>query len=458
MYDGVVIGGGPGGYAAAIRVAQLGGKAALVEAGNLGGTCVNLGCIPSKIWLRAARLIELFKTSDAFGIDATINSLNLKTLVERKNGVASEIRGGMKALLANNGVELIQGKATIQSPGEVAVGEKRFATRKIIIATGSTLVKPDKIPGLKEAALTTDQVFELETAPESVLIFGDAGPIEIEMASLLNSLGSKVFLTTGQARILPREDGDVSQRVAKSLREKGIQITTRMALTEVRASGKEFKPMFGDKKSPVETVQKVLVSARMPMTEGLNLEKIGVKTDPRGFIQIGEHLQTSIPDIYAIGDVTGGWMNSHASSAMAVIAAENSMGASNIFQHHLVPRGIWITPQVGSVGLSEEEAEEKGYEVETGNFPCSVNGLAAGYGEVDGATKVVWDAETQDILGIHIVALNATEMMGEAVMALQLECGTDEIAHSIRIHPTISETIMDAARDAGKWALYLPKA
>ena len=458
MFDVVVIGGGPGGYAAAIRVAQLGGKAALIEAGDLGGTCVNLGCIPSKIWLRAARIIELLKTSDDFGIDATINSLNLKKLVERKNGVASDIRGGMNALLSNNGVELITGRASIISPGEIAVGEKRFMTRKIIIATGSALEKPDRIPGLKEAALTTDQVFELEEAPKSVLIFGDIGPIEVEMASLLNSLGSEVHLTTDQARILTREDGDVSQRVAKSLREKGIQLTTRIELTHIQANGNDFKPVFGDKKAPVESVQKVLVSSRKPMTDGLNLEKIGVKTDPDGFIQTDEHLQTSIPDIYAVGDVTGGWMNSHSSSAMAVTAAENTMGGNNTFQARLVPRGIWITPQVGSVGLSEEEAEEAGYDVETGNFPCSVNGLAAGYGEVDGATKVVWDTETQDILGIHIVALNATEMMGEAVMALQLECGTDEIAHSIRIHPTISETIMDAARDAGKWALYLPKA
>jgi len=458
MYDVIVIGGGPGGYAAAIRVSQLGGKVALIEAGELGGTCVNVGCIPSKIWLRAARLIELFKTSDSFGIDATINSINLKKLVERKNGVAAEIRGGMKALLSNNGVDLIEGRATLAGSGEIIVGKQKLETGKIIIATGSTLMKPEKIPGLDKAALTSDQVFELTEAPKSVLVFGDAGPIEIEMASLLNSLGSKVFLTTHQSRILPKEDGDVSQRVAKSLREKGIQITTRIELSELQASGAEFKPVFKGKDSPVERIQKVLLSARLPLTEGLDLAKVGVKLNTDGAIQIDENLKTSIPSIFAVGDVTGGWMNSHASSAMAVTAAENAMGGNNSFPHHLVPRGIWISPQVGSVGLSEEEAEEKGYDVETGNFPCSINGLAAGYGEVDGATKVVWDADTHDILGIHIVALNATEMMGEAVMALQLECSPDEIAHSIRIHPTISETIMDAARDAGNWALYLPKA
>ncbi len=492
MYDVVVIGGGPGGYAAAIRVAQLGGKAALVEAQDLGGTCVNRGCIPSKIWMRAARLVQLFGQSEMFGIDASVNGLKLETLVDRKNGVAADIQNGMNALLGNNGVELVTGRAALKSAGEVEVDGKILSTKKIILATGSSLMDAGKIPGLAEAALTSDEVFNMKSVPSSVLIFGDAGPIEVEIATLMRTFGCEVHLTTRNARILPREDGDVSQRIARSLRDRGIQITTRLELTELQKSSalaaarvddeadrdmakvlKEqgilmpnrdgtavngYKPVFSDKKSPVESVERVLVSARQPNTDGLKLGEVGVQLNEDGSVKVDDKLQTTVAGVYAIGDVTGGWMISHASSAMGITAAENAMGQDKTFDSNLIPRGIWTSPQVGAIGLSEEEAEEKGFDVEVGNFPCSINGLAASYGEVEGATKVVWDAETRDILGIHIVAPFATEMMGEAVMALQLECSTDEIAHSISIHPTISETIMDAARDAAGWALYLPKS
>ena len=201
----------------------------------------------------------------------------------------------------------------------------------------------------------------------------------------------------------------------------------------------------------------MLIAARKPNLDGLGLKQAGVRQNEDGSVQVDEKLQTSVKGIFAIGDITGGWMNSHAASSMGVTAAENAMGQANEFPFHLIPRVLWTTPQVGAVGLTEEEAEKEGYDVDIGDFPYPINGLAMSYGEVDGSVKVVSDAATEEILGIHIVGANATELVGEAVMALQLECTTDELAHSIRPHPTFSEGMMDAGRDSANWALYLPR-
>ena len=455
MYDLVVIGCGPGGYAAAIRAAQLGGKVAVVEAGDIGGTCVNRGCIPSKVWLRAAYMLKMIKSAKEFGIDASVNYIDYQAIIERKNGIAAEIRMGMKALLEANGVELIRGQGTLKNAREVSVDNKTFSAKKIILATGSSLDIPD-INGLKDAILTTDQILEMPHAPKSVLVWGEASSLDVEMASLLNTLGSKVYIATRYQRILPKEDHDTSQRLAQAFREQGIHVITRSTLESVEQSQQLFKAKMSGQKEQILEIEKVIISARKPNTSGLGLKQAGIRINENGSLWIDEQLQTSEGAIFAIGDITGGWMNSHTASAMAVTAAENAMGQTKPFSFDLLPRGIWTYPQVGSVGLTEEEAEKKGFEIEVGDFPYAVNGLAMGYDEVDGAVKVVLEAETKEILGIHIVGANATELVGEAVMALQLECTVDELAHTIRVHPTFSEALMDAGRDAAGWALYLP--
>ncbi|OQY14833.1 MAG: dihydrolipoamide dehydrogenase [Desulfobacterium sp. 4572_20] len=433
MYDVMVIGGGSGGYAAAIRASQLGGKVVLVEAAEIGGTCVNRGCIPSKVWLRAAYVLHLVRNADAFGIKATVQGLDLQAIVARKNGVSGDIRMGMEGLLKNNGVEVIRGRAVLKSSQEIIVDDDILKAKKIILATGSALYIPD-VPGLENATLTTDQVLEMTEAPSSVLIWGDIGPIEVEMASLLNTFGSKVFIASNSRRILPREDGDTSQRVAQSFREQGIELLSHFTLQSVKKSGGGFN-----------------------MTSDIGLDQAGVRLNEDGSVWVNERLETSVAGIYAIGDATGGWMLSHASSSMAVTAAENSMGNTRKFPFHLVPRGIWTIPQVGSVGLSEEDAEEKGIDVEVGDFPYSINGLAMVRDEMIGAVKIVSDPQHGEILGVHIVGANATELVGEAVLAMQLEATTRELAYSIRMHPTFSESVVDATRDALNWALYLPK-
>ncbi len=456
MYDVIIVGGGSGGYAAAIRASQLGGKVALVEGGDIGGTCVNRGCIPTKVWLRAASLLYWINRGEEFGIKAPVQELNLESIVDRKNGVSGDIRMGMEGLLANNGVEVIRGHGVLKSPQEVGVEGKTLETKKIILATGSLLDIPS-VSGLEEAALTTDQVLEMTEIPSSALIWGTIGPIEVEMATLLNTFGCKVFLASDSRRLLMKEDGDTSQRLAQALREQGVEVLPRFMLKAIKNKKNTFDAVLSGKEERTIEVERVLVSARRPNTANLGLEQVGVELNEDGSLRINEKLETSVPGIYAIGDATGGWMLSHASSSMAVTAAENAMGDTRKFPFHLIPRGIWTIPQVGAVGLSEEEAEEKGIDVEVGDFPYSINGLAMARDQMDGAVKIISDARYGEILGVHIVGASATELVGEAVTAMQLECTARELARSIRVHPSFSESVVDAARDAEKWALYLPR-
>ncbi len=456
MYDVIVIGCGPGGYAAAIRTSQLGGKVAVVEAGDIGGTCVSRGCIPSKVWLKATAILGMIRRSEEFGIKASSGEIDFKAIVERKNAVAGEIRMGMEALLQNNKVDLLRGRAVLKNAREITIDGKPSETKNIILATGSSLDIPD-IPGIRDAIMTTDDALDMTRAPSAVLVWGEAGALEVEMAALLNGLGSKVFLVTPSPRILPMEDHDTSQRLAQAFREQGIQVITRSNLEAVKKSKKRFEALISGRKEQALEVEKVLIAGRKPNLDGLGLKQAGVRQNEDGSVQLDEKLQTSVKGIFAIGDITGGWMNSHAASSMGVTAAENAMGQTNEFPFHLIPRVLWTTPQVGAVGMTEEEAEKKGFDVDIGDFPYPINGLAMSYGEVDGSVKVVSDAATEEILGIHIVGANATELVGEAVMALQLECTTDELAHTIRPHPTFSEAMMDAGRDSASWALYLPR-
>jgi len=456
MYDLTVIGGGSGGYAAAIRAAQLGAKVVLAECAETGGTCVNSGCIPSKIWLRAADLLDRLKTGETFGIKASVEEIDFNAIVARKNGVSAEIRLGMEALLQNNAVEVVKGHAVIKSPQEVAVGGRIIETKKIIVTTGSSLAAP-QIAGLEKAAMTTDDVLQMTALPASILVCG-SGYIEVEMAFLLNAFGCKVVMAAESARILAKEDSDTSQRVSQALREKGVEIMARTSLESVETTRTETTCNLAGPKERSVKVEKILLSTREPNTSDLGLKRLGVALNEDKGIRTTDLLETSVEGIYAIGDATGGWMLSHKASSMAVFAAENAMGANHRYPFHLIPRCLWTQPEMGAVGLSEEDAEKKGYDVETGVFPYAVNGLAMVRDQVDGAVKIVSDARYGEILGVHIVGSNATEIIAEAVMAMQLEATVQELARSIRVHPTFSEAVVDAARDAGNWALYLPKS
>ena len=456
MYDLVVIGGGPGGYAAAIRASQLGGNVALVEAGEIGGTCVNRGCIPTKVWQRSAYLLRSIRMGHAFGLKVSVEALDFKAIVERKDGVAGDIRMGMEGLLANNGVDTIRGHAVLKNDHEIDVEGTILETKNVIIATGSCLDIPD-IPGLEDVVMTTDQVLDLELMPACVLVW-ETLPMAVEIANTLSVFGSKVVLATEHPRILPQEDHDTSQRIAQSLREQGVELLLKYNLESVRRSDDGYEAVLAGREQKVVPIEKVLISQRKPNTEHTGLEQAGVKLNQDGSIAVNAKLETAVPGIYAIGDAIGGWMLSHAASSMAVVAAENAMGQTKSFPFHLIPRGIWTMPQVGAVGLSEEEAEKKGLDVEVGDFPDAINGVAMAYDEMAGAVKIISDPRYGEILGVHIVGANATDLVGEAVLAMQLECTVKELANSIRVHPTFSEAIVDSSRDVLDWALYLPRS
>jgi dihydrolipoamide dehydrogenase len=451
MVDVLILGGGPGGYAAAIRAAQLKAKVALVEGTELGGTCVNRGCIPSKVWLRAAYLKHWIERSEEFGLKTTLQGWDLGAIVQRKNGVGQDIREGMGALLKKNGVDLVKGQGILKNAKEVSVNGKSFEAQKIIIATGSSPAVPT-VPGLAEMALTAEQVFDLEELPASVLILG-GGPIEVETAAIFAAFGTKTTLAVPERRILPKEDNGTSQRLTQALKDQGIEIIRGVLVDEITQSDGEIIARFGEK---WVKATRIVVGGRKPNTAGLGLESLGLKLNDDRSIKVNDRLETSVTGVYAIGDVTGGWMLSHAASTMGVIAAENAMGGQAVFRSHLVPRGLWTNPEMAAVGISEEEAGKQGLDIKVGYFPYPVNGLAMLRSQVDGAVKIISDAKYGQILGVHIVGAGATEVIGEAVLALQLECTVDELAHSIRMHPTFSECMMDAARDASSWALYLP--
>jgi dihydrolipoamide dehydrogenase len=456
MYEVIVIGGGAGGYAAAIRAAQLGAKAAVIEKDQLGGVCVNRGCIPVKVWLKAAETLRRLQEADDFGIRADIKKVDFGTIIENKNSASEKIRLGMEGLLQNNGVEIVKGPAAFKNPGEIDVDGQSYAARNFIIASGGHTVTPD-IKGLSKALLTTDDILDMQKVPASVLVYG-AGTIEVEMASLLNTFGSKVFLATESRHVLPDEDQDSGQRLGQALTSAGIDVITRSALTTVTGAKKKFTcELSGKKKSRTVEVERVLAGVRRPNTADMGLEQAGIRLNDDGCIRVDEYLRTTNRNIYAIGDVTGGTMQSHAASAMAVKAAENASGQKSKFPFDLIPRGTWSYPEVASVGLTEEQAEDRDLDIDVGYFPYAINGYSIARNETFGAVKIVADSEYRIIYGVHIVGPHATELIGEAVLAMQLEYTTEELAEGMRIHPTFSEAVVDAARDADKWALYLPK-
>lgn len=466
-YDIVVLGGGPGGYTAAIRASQLGKKVAVVEKAALGGTCLHKGCIPSKALLRSAEVHRTMRRSAEFGIrigDETI-SIDFARVQERKSSVVDKLHRGLTSLMKKYNIDVYHGTgrlagASIFSPqtGSVAVetesGEAiTLVNEQLIIATGS---KPRIIPGLEpdgRYVLTSDEALELETLPESLAIIG-GGVIGVEWASMMVDFGVSVTLVEAADRLLSGEEEEVSREVAQALKKRGATVLTGASVaaetlqSRDTADGRTEVRFLADRRGErirVEAEAVLVAVGRVPNLEGFGLDNANIALD-RGGIRVNEWMQTSEPHIYAIGDVTGGIQLAHAASYQGIVAAEHICGvATRPYDPNLVPRCVFSHPEAASIGMTEAQAKEAGYRVKTAKMPFQANGKAVVYGETDGFVKIVADEETNDVLGVHMVGAKVTDLIGEASLARLLDATPWEIGSAIHPHPTLTEALGEAS-------------
>jgi dihydrolipoamide dehydrogenase len=458
-YDLAVIGGGPGGYVAAIRASQYGLKVALIEEREMGGTCLNRGCIPTKSLLHSAEVFNTVKSCSEFGVSVENPGFDYKKMADKKDAAVKQLRSGVEYLVKSSGAAIINGRALIKDKNTIEVtGEnvRTVTTDKIIIATGSKPLKPP-IPGIgSQKVLTSDEVLNLRSCPDSVVIIG-GGVIGVEFATIFNSLGKNVTIIEMLESILPGIDTEISGLMRKSLEKKGIKIFTGGKVTSI-SSAANTACIFeqGDKEQRAEGDIVIVAVGRKPNTEGIGLENIGIKTE-RGFVKVNDKLETTVDGVYAIGDITGKVLLAHLASAQGLTAAANASGKNLSMGYSIVPGCIYTSPEIAMVGLTEAEAIKKGYQVKIGRFPVSANGKSMVMGEREGLAKIVTDEATGGILGAHIMGPRATDMIAELCAAMKLESTIEELTDTIHPHPTVSEIIMEACHDVQGLCVHKPK-
>jgi dihydrolipoamide dehydrogenase len=442
-FDLIVIGGGPGGYVAAIKAAQLGLRTAIVEKDKFGGVCMNRGCIPTKALLRSVEALKEVKESANFGVidlDVSNARLDMIKVQSRKNGVIKQLVGGINGLFKKNGVTVIEGEGSIKDKHTITVNDKAYSTAYIIIATGSS-IKSLPIPiDAKMEVLTSNEILELESMPEDMTIIG-GGVIGIEFAYFLANIGCKVTVIEFLDRILPMVDEEITNQVTAMLASMGVNVYTSAKVTEIKSSAVIFEKE--GKQESVPTTKVLMAVGRGPELGGIDCEKLGIKTD-RGAIVADLTLKTSVDNIYAVGDVNGKAMLAHTASAEGITAVENICGHHTEMHYDTIPSAIYIQPEVASVGLTEIEAKKKYGSVKVGKFPLLANGKAKVAGQENGLIKVIVEPKYNEIVGVHLFCLHATDMIAEAVVIMNLEASAEEIAMSVHPHPTISEIFHEA--------------
>lgn len=456
-FDLLVIGSGPGGYVAAIRASQLGMQVGIIERESLGGICLNWGCIPTKALLKSAQVFEYIKHAGSYGISVGNSKADLNGMVKRSRDVADGMSKGVQFLMKKNKITVLNGTGRLVRGKKVEVtdasGKKEtHEANHIIIATGA---RAKELPNLK---IDGDKVIEyrkamtLEKLPQKLVVVG-AGAIGVEFAYFYNALGSEVtvveFLEQG---LVPREDADVSKDLARAFKKAGIKVLAGTSVEHVDTKGKLCKVTVKDRKSGKEELIEcdIVLSAAgvTPNTEDIGLESLGIKTD-RGLISVDAYYQTNVPGIYAIGDVVPGPALAHVASAEGIICVEKIAGHHpEPLNYGNLPSCTYCSPEVASVGLTEAEAKEKGYEIKVGKFPFTASGKAKAAGAPEGFVKVIFDAKYGEWLGAHMIGYNVTEMIAEVVVARRLETTGHEIIKSVHPHPTMSEAIMEAAAAA----------
>ncbi len=460
--DIVIIGSGPGGYVAAIRAAQLGGKVTLVEKEELGGTCLNWGCIPTKALLRGVELLETLKGGRDFGIQVGELAVDFSRLQVRKDRTVKTLVSGVAGLMNANGIEVVKGRAKLLSAQEIEVfeearGRVTYRARKIILATGSRSADLPVSGAQGPDVMDSNGALRLTRVPESLVVIG-AGPIGLEFGTIFAALGSRVTILEMMSQILPNEDPEVASALERSLRRFQIQTLTNCRVQEIRqASEGKRKVIASTEKGEValEAQRILLAVGRKANWEELGLPEAGIRFQKKG-IEVNEKMETNIPGIYAIGDVTGQVLLAHFAMAQGVVAAENALGHEARMDHRVVPRCVYTLPEVASVGMTEKEAQEAGYPLKIGRFPFAGNGKATIIGERTGMVKMITEARYGEILGVHIFGPHATDLIGEAVLAMRLEGTAADLGRTIHPHPTLTEPLMEAALDVDGGAFHIP--
>ena len=460
-YELIVLGGGPGGYVAAIRAAQLGKKVAIVEKDKFGGVCLNRGCIPTKTILSSSHLLSLIKRSQEFGIKVDSYSIDLIKLMERKEKIVSTLRKGVEFLLKSNDVDMYKGFGKLISDNKVEVevdGTNQIIEGDyILIATGSEALVPSAFAYDRNVVITSDEALEMKKIPGSVVVVGGSA-VGLEFATIYNVFGANVTLIEMLPQIAPTEDLEISDALLKSMKRRGIDIktSTKMLSAETVGSAAEVEIESEGEKQKLKADIVLVAVGREPNTQGIGAEEIGLELE-KGYIKVDERLKTSRPNVYAIGDVIGGMMLAHVASHEGIVAVENVFGESKSINYSNVPSCIYTDPEIASVGFSEQKCKEMGYDYKVGKFPFSANGKALGEGEREGFVKVISDAKYDEILGVHIFGVHASAILHEAVIAKASELIVSSVSQVVHIHPSLSETVMEAFMDIGGISIHNPK-
>ncbi|HHW39787.1 MAG TPA: dihydrolipoyl dehydrogenase [Syntrophomonadaceae bacterium] len=458
MKDLIVIGGGPGGYVAAIRARQLGMDAALVEKDALGGTCLNRGCIPTKAYFQNATVLQTLARLTEYNTKAENISFDLSGARERKNRIVAKLVSGIRDLLKGYRVEVVKGEASIVEPGRILVAGEEITARRILIATGSEPAVPP-IPGVGlPGVITSNELLELDEVPRRLAVIG-GGVIGIEFACIFNTFGSSVTVFESMPDLLGAMDREIVRRMGVYLKKQKIEVHTQAGIERIEQQGSTLKVVARGKKGTIECEADIvlLATGRKPFTRGLGLERLGISCD-RGFISVDENYETSVPGIYAIGDVIKGPMLAHVASEEGIVAVERMTGLNHRVDYDAIPSCVFSFPEIAAVGLSQEEARSRGIDFKVGKFLFAANGKALAMGETDGMVKVIADAN-DTIIGVHIIGPHASDLIQEASVIVKNKLKVSDVIGTVHPHPTLGEAFLEAVMDVDKRSIHsLPKA